>query len=82
MSCSFSAFLPPLILDKSSSRKAFREIYRDAPQTNSALETQQDALLRQQEATLRAIREGRKYFIIISVEPVSTKRVHMCPSKT
>lgn len=45
----------------SESRRAFRGMFPEAPVTNTTLESQQDAMLRQQEATLRAIREGHPF---------------------
>ena len=53
--------ISPPIEDDTESKRAFRSMYPEAPVTNVNLEAQQDAMLRQQEATLRAIREGRKY---------------------
>ncbi|XP_052075584.1 centrosome and spindle pole associated protein 1-like isoform X8 [Mytilus californianus] len=41
------------------SRRAFRSMFPDAPTSNSALESQQDALLRHQEDTLKNLKDRR-----------------------
>ncbi|KAK3091207.1 hypothetical protein FSP39_017968 [Pinctada imbricata] len=41
------------------SRRAFRSMFPDAPVTNSALETQQDAMLRHQEDTLKNLKDRK-----------------------
>ncbi|KAL4236535.1 positive regulation of cytokinesis [Mactra antiquata] len=43
------------------SRRAFRSMFPDAPVTNTTLEAQQDAMIRQQEEQLRSLRERNVY---------------------
>jgi len=60
--CCVFIFLPPHpLVAESESRKAFRNMFPEAPITNRTLEDQQDAMLAQQEAQLRSLRERSMY---------------------
>ncbi|KAL3869265.1 hypothetical protein ACJMK2_041969 [Sinanodonta woodiana] len=47
--------------DDGNSRRAFRSMFPENPVTNSALEMQQDAMLRQQEAQLQTLKDKGRY---------------------
>jgi hypothetical protein len=51
--------------DDSDSRRAFRSMFPDAPTSNSALESQQDALLRHQEDRLKNMKDRSKLSIYL-----------------